>query len=62
MTTNEYRSAERLKDDYWLYVVFDCASTPKLHIIRNPARLKWQPIVNVEHYRAGAEAILKGAS
>lgn len=50
VTTNEYRSAERLKDDYWLYVVFDCASTPKLHVIRNPARLGWRTIVSVEHY------------
>lgn len=51
VTTNEYRAAERLKGDYWLYVVFDCASTPRLHTVQNPARLGWHPIVNVEHYR-----------
>lgn len=58
VTTNEFRSAERLKDDYWLYVVFDCASTPKLHTIRNPARLGWRPIVNVEHYSVTSTAIM----
>jgi len=58
VTTNEYRAAERLKDDYWLYVVFNCASTPKLHTIRNPARLGWRPIVNVEHYSVDPTTIL----
>ncbi len=24
LTTNEYKTAERLKNDYWLYVVFNC--------------------------------------
>ncbi len=62
VTTNEYRSAERLKDDYWLYVVFDCASTPKLHTIRNPARLGWRPIVNVEHFACDSQTILAGAN
>jgi len=50
VTTNEYRSAERLKDDYWLYAIFDCASTPKLHRVQNPASLGWRPVVAVEHY------------
>ncbi len=57
VTTNEYRAAERLKDDYWLYVVFDCASTPKLHTVRNPATLGWQPIVAVEHYAVTPDEI-----
>lgn len=57
VTTNEYRSAQRLKDDCWLYVVFDCASTSKLHVIRNPACLGWRPIVNVEHYACDASRI-----
>jgi superfamily II DNA or RNA helicase len=58
VTTNEYRAAERLKDDYWLYVVFECASTPKLHTICNPARLDWKPIVSVEHYAVKAANVL----
>ncbi len=61
VTTNEYRSAERLKDDYWLYVVFDCASTPKLHTIRNPARLGWKPVSSVEHYACNSGTILAAA-
>ncbi|MCP4397709.1 MAG: DUF3883 domain-containing protein [bacterium] len=58
LTTNEYKTAERLKDDYWLYVVFNCATTPKIHIIQNPAKLGWKPIVKVEHYQVGAREIL----
>lgn len=58
VTTNEYRAAERLKDDYWLYVVFDCAEEPKLHTVQDPIKLGWQPIINVEHYRVEAGSIV----
>lgn len=51
LTYNEFKTAERLKEDYWLYVVFQCATTPSLNILRDPARLHWQPIVKIEHYR-----------
>jgi hypothetical protein len=50
VSENEYRTAERLKNDYWLYVVFNRASTPQLQTIQNPARLGWQPVMAVEHY------------
>lgn len=51
LTYNEFKTAERLKEDYWLYVVFQCATNPSLNILRDPARLHWQPIVKIEHYR-----------
>lgn len=59
LTTNEYKTAERLKKDFWLYVVFNCASTPELHPIQDPARLGWEPLVKVEHWHVGADIILK---
>ncbi len=34
LTSNEYKTAERLKQDYWLYVVFNCATTPEVHPIQ----------------------------
>ena len=58
LTTNEYKTAERLKNDFWLYVVYNCASTPQVHVIRNPARLGWKPVVTVEHYCAEPSEIL----
>jgi superfamily II DNA or RNA helicase len=58
LSENEYRTAERLKADYWLYAVFNCAGTPDLHAIQNPARLGWQPVMAVEHYQIGATAIV----
>ena len=58
LTTNEYKTAERLKKDYWLYVVFNCAATPEIHPIQDPARLGWEPLVKVEHWHVGAEKIL----
>lgn len=59
LSENEYRTAERLKGDYWLYAVFNCGGTPELHIVQNPARLGWQPVMAVEHYRVGAEEIVR---
>ena len=58
LTTNEYRTAERLKNDYWLYVVYNCGSRPEVHAVRDPARLGWKPIVTVEHYACNATSIL----
>ena len=58
LTSNEYKTAERLKDDYWLYVVFNCATEPQVYPIQNPARLGWKPIVKIEHYHVGANEIL----
>jgi hypothetical protein len=58
LTSNEYKTAERLKKDYWLYVVFNCASKPDIHPVQDPARLGWEPLVKIEHYHVGAEKIL----
>ena len=59
LTTNEYKTAERLKKDYWLYVVFNCASNPEIHTIQNPVSLGWKPLVKIEHYYLNAERILE---
>jgi len=59
LSDNEYRTAVRLKGDYWLYAVFNCAGTPQLHAIQNPARLGWQPVVTVEHYRIAPQSLLE---
>lgn len=59
LTANEYKTAARLKKDYWLYVVFNCGTTPEIHPIQDPARLGWEPLVKIEHYHVGAEKILE---
>ncbi len=58
LTRNEYKTAERLTNDYWLYVAYNCCSTPEVHVIRNPARLGWKPIVTVEHYSVDSVALI----
>ncbi|HYV39724.1 MAG TPA: helicase-related protein, partial [Gemmataceae bacterium] len=58
LTSNEYKTADRLKNDYWLYVVFNCGMKPELHAIRDPARLGWESVTVIEHYRIGAKALL----
>lgn len=40
LTRNEYKTAERLRSDYWLYVVFDCATAPRLVTIQDPVRFR----------------------
>ncbi|MEY3223315.1 MAG: hypothetical protein RLZZ203_2171 [Cyanobacteriota bacterium] len=60
LTTNEYKTAERLKGDYWLYVVFNCASSPEVHTIQDPVKLNWQPYVKIEHYQLKTEDLLGG--
>jgi len=58
LSDNEYKTAERLKKDYWLYVAYNCGTKPELHLINDPARLGWQPVVQVAHYHLGSDAIL----
>jgi hypothetical protein len=62
LSANEYKTAERLKHDYWLYAVFNCGSTPELHPVRDPAKLGWEPIVKIDHYHTSAEAIIGAES
>ena len=62
LTTNEYKTAERLKKDYWLYAVFNCDSDVQIHTIQDPVRLGWQPIVKIEHYHVGAQAIIAASN
>jgi hypothetical protein len=57
LTANEYRTAQRLAGDYWLYCVFDCASNPRLVRVQDPARLGWEPVVKVEHYTAPPQVL-----
>jgi superfamily II DNA or RNA helicase len=60
LTANEFKTAERLKRDYWLYVVFNCGAKPEVHTLQDPSRIGWEPIVRVDHYHASVDAILKG--
>jgi hypothetical protein len=57
LSENEYRTAQRLKGDYWLYAVFNCAGKPELHAIPDPARLGWKPVMTVEHYQLDPKTI-----
>ena len=59
LTANEYKTAQRLKNDFWLYTVFNCSGEPMLHTIQDPARLGWKPVVRVEHYHLSADVIQK---
>jgi superfamily II DNA or RNA helicase len=42
LTANEYNTAKRLRKDYWLYVVFQCATpNPSFNILPDPSTLEW---------------------
>jgi hypothetical protein len=61
LTANEFRTSERLKRDYWLYVVFNCAAQRELHIVNNPSTMEWKPVVKVEHFFVKPASILDAA-
>jgi hypothetical protein len=62
LSANEYRTAVRQKEDYWLYVVYNCATpNPEVYPIRNPATMGWEPVVKVEHYHTTKEQILNAS-
>jgi superfamily II DNA or RNA helicase len=50
LTPNEHATARRLGKDYWLYVAFNCATTPQLIRIPDPAQLEWKPVTKIEYY------------
>lgn len=58
LTPHEYDTARRLRQDYWLYTVFNCATTPEVHVTQDPYTLDWQPLMKIEHYSVPADAIL----
>ena len=62
LTRNEYKTAERLRNDYWLYVVFDCATIPRLLPVQDPVRLCWEPIVQIEYYSIQPENLERRVS
>jgi superfamily II DNA or RNA helicase len=42
LTDNEWPTAANVRDKYWLYVVADCATDPKLFRVRDPIRLAFR--------------------
>jgi superfamily II DNA or RNA helicase len=58
LTPNEKRVAEDRRDCYWLYVVTDCKTEPKLQDpIKDPARLEWHEVKKVDHYWLRIDAV-----
>jgi hypothetical protein len=56
LTPNEWIKAQRLGDQYWLYVVMNCKSRPELHLIQNPAtKLTPREEVSVVRYIVGKD-------
>jgi len=60
LTPNERRVAEDRRDCYWLYVVTNCNTEPKLQEpIKDPARFDWNEVTKVQHYWLRSDAITK---
>lgn len=59
LTANEYKAAQSLSDEYWLYVVFNCASEPQVTAIQNPARLEWEALSKIDCYRIRADLLIE---
>jgi hypothetical protein len=62
LTPNEWIKAQRFGKDYWLYVVVNCRTEPKLHIIQDPAsKLTPREEVSVVRYMIGQDDWRKAA-
>lgn len=61
LSAHEYKTAERLKGDFWLYVVFNCGGEPEVYPIQDPVRLGWKPLVKIEHYHADPKTLMEAA-
>jgi len=60
LTPNEKRVAEDRPECYWLYVVTNCSTDPKLEEpIKNPARFQWHEVKKVQHYWMEIDAITR---
>jgi superfamily II DNA or RNA helicase len=57
LTPNERRVAEDRRDCYWLYVVTDCASVPRLIKVPDPASRPWHEVTTVAHYYLAVDAL-----
>jgi hypothetical protein len=42
LTENEWPTAANVREKYWLYVVVDCATSPKLYRVQDPVRLAFK--------------------
>jgi hypothetical protein len=62
LSSNEFKTAQRLAADYWLYVVFNCGSKVELHTVQDPVRLGWKQVVRVESYLVAPSSILGGTT
>jgi superfamily II DNA or RNA helicase len=63
LSSNEYRTAQRLRQDYWLYVVFNCATTPDIKVVRDPAlQMHWEPVVRIEQYHVKPNAVIQASA
>jgi superfamily II DNA or RNA helicase len=64
LTWSEFAKSQELGDDYWLYVVLDCAQPePRLYRVRNPARAlagAWEPSLDVR-YGVAPEPIIEAS-
>lgn len=65
LTWSEFAKSQELGDDYWLYVVLDCAQpVPRLYRVRNPAKAlaaAWQPSLDVR-YRVEPGPVIDAAA
>ncbi len=65
LTWGEFSKAQELGDDYWLYVVLDCATpNPRLYRVQDPARAlatAWTASHDVR-FRVGPEPVIEAAN
>jgi hypothetical protein len=57
VTLTAQQIAEDRRDCYCLYVVTDCATTPRLDTRKDPASMPWNEVIKVSHYYLSVDAM-----
>jgi SNF2 family DNA or RNA helicase len=50
LTPNEHRVAQDRRDCFWLYVVTNAKTSPRLTRVKDPASRPWQAVQKVQHF------------
>jgi len=51
LTPNEWLTAQKLQNEYWLYIVVNASTNPQLYLIQNPyAKLKPEEVIDIVRY------------
>ncbi len=62
LSSNEYKTSERLKKTTGSTLSSTAAPRLQSTSYQDPVRLGWEPIVKIEHFHVGADAVIRATA